>query len=217
MEYPRTSFLRVAFAPVLVAVIACGGAGSPPPGESHAWFHPASPVAPGAEPRPVETQPSRFAPPPPGKPALSDPVAAPPTNTEPRCDVRFATRVRRDGSRYWLSAHAFNTTDHEIVLTMTDRCPLGPIEFTGLTPEYDYYGGCTKGACITHGEPMSIRIPARKEVELALVDIDPAGAGCNRPLERRRYDVSFVQPRLEHSCGPSAETIDLSHLAPPAR
>lgn len=125
-------------------------------------------------------------------------------------------RLSRTGARYVVHAFAFNTTDHAVTLKLADRCPLGPIEFSGLPGEYDYYDGCTKGACASRGRTIDVPIAAHQEVEITSVEIEPAGRGCNPPLPRRRFDVSFSLPKVENACGPGTVAIDLAPPPPPA-
>ncbi|HVR21637.1 MAG TPA: hypothetical protein VMS65_18105 [Polyangiaceae bacterium] len=121
--------------------------------------------------------------------------------TPPPCQLEASTVVHRRGSVFEVTARLKNVTSELLVVEMPDRCPQGPAIFSGLPEGYDYYRSCTKGACGGQRVPIRHSIAAGQSLEIEAIEIDPAGASCNRPLAPTDYSLGFSFQTPLRVCG----------------
>jgi len=126
---------------------------------------------------------------------------------EPPCALELSTKAKRRGRVFEVVAFARNKTQKPIRLELPSRCPQGPVVFTGLSPEYDYYRSCTKGACAGPRDPIAFEIAPGQQIELEMVEIDPQGAGCTAALPPGKHAITFAVPFAGKSCFASAATV----------
>ena len=122
-------------------------------------------------------------------------------STPPPCQLEALTVARRRASVFEVTARLKNVTSDALVVEMPDRCPQGPAIFSGLPEGYDYYHSCTKGACGGRRAPIRHSIAAGQSLEIDAIEIDPAGAGCNRPLAPSDYSLGFSFQTPLRVCG----------------
>jgi hypothetical protein len=137
----------------------------------------------------------------------------------PRCQVMFKTNVMRmpDGTVV-LTAVMSNLTRAPIEVVLPERCPSGPIAFSGLGAKYDYYGVCAATPCQPLAAEQRRSIPSGTH-ELARTAIDPRGTACAPPLAPARYTITFPPPRLPahvRACSSASPILDLRR-PPPVR
>jgi hypothetical protein len=105
-----------------------------------------------------------------------------------------------------LLARAKNLTAKPLELTLTDRCPGGEANFSGLETQdgsYDYYQTCAMGACAPGRPPKVIALPPGEIVDISSTQIDPAGdRPCLSPIAAGTYELSFSVSPAEGSSNP---------------
>lgn len=157
---------------------------------------------------------------PPGSPERPYPGAVwPPPGgwNPPPCEIEASTVLVTRGAVYEITARLRNRSTKPIEVVAPDRCPQGPAYFHGLGENYDYYGTCAAGACAAPRPSVRLRIPAGKSLDVATIRVDPAGNGCNPPLEPGAYAVSFGIPNQSAFCGGPAAQFERKSPTPPAR
>jgi hypothetical protein len=117
-----------------------------------------------------------------------------------------AWRGRERATGVTLQASAQNLTDAPLQLTIEDHCPNGKALFSGLAPEYDYYGTCTMGMCMREPKKV-ITLEPGLIVVIASTNIHPEGEGCNGPIAPGTHELSFSLALLAGAnnpvlCGP---------------
>jgi hypothetical protein len=117
------------------------------------------------------------------------------------------------GAAFEITARLKNLSKNPLEVEAPDRCPQGPAYFHGLGEDYDYYGACTQGACTSPRAPFRLLIPVGETVDVATIQVDPAGNGCNAPLPPGAYAVSFGIPTKNVYCGGPAAQFE--RKAPP--
>lgn len=188
-----SSVFAVAASALLVALGACS---APPPPSPTSPTPPPSPVSPSQpEPPVVVAVPPDAEPPPDAAPAAPPPDAAP-VAVASTCAVSVAIAVTGTGKTRTVIANATNTTSAPLDLLLPDRCPNGPLEFTGIVPGYDFYGTCNMGPCPVRDQraPLRIHLEPGQTAPLATAKLELGGTTCNKPVPNGRYKVSAVIP-----------------------
>jgi hypothetical protein len=96
-----------------------------------------------------------------------------------------------------LRVTAENVGANALVLELPDRCPNGPIDFTGLDSSYDYYGTCNAGACAGTRPPKRITLAPGVTTDVASTTLHLGGAPpCTTRLTEGRRRIVPVAPEL---------------------
>jgi len=213
---------------ILILTLGCGGPATPAPAPGPVTPAPAplTPVEP--EPAPltappvvsaqVVTAPPKAGDPPPRQPSQVEleqeekrrrygAVWPPPGYVEPPCELELSTKAVRRGRVSEITAFARNKSAKPIRLELPSRCPQGPVVFSGLSPEYDYYRSCAKGACGGPRDPVVFEIKPGEQIELEMVEIDPQGANCTAPLPPGTHSITFAVPFAGKSCFGATATV----------
>jgi hypothetical protein len=130
------------------------------------------------------------------------------------CVLEPATRVEALGARYEVVASVYNPGTRSVSFELPDRCPAGPVDFSGLPAGYDYYGTCTQGACPGGRPAKRFDVGPGESFELARVEIDPAQSACNAALAPGRHVIGFSLPQAAEACSGNFAAIELGVAAP---
>lgn len=205
---------------VVVLAFACGVPPAPAPAPGPATPVPVTP-APLTAPPPMPAEVVTALPEPGTPPRQPSPVELeeeqkrrrygavwpPPGYVEPPCELELSTKAVRRGRVSDVTAYARNKSAKPIRLELPSRCPQGPVVFSGLSPEYDYYRSCTKGACGGPRTPVVFEIKPGEQIELEAVEIDPQGANCTAPLPPGTHAITFAVPFAGKSCFGATATV----------
>jgi len=174
---------------------------------------------PPAQPEPFPAAKPLEEPPALAAPEAQTPVAAPPAakpTTSPAasgCELAFDARIRRArGATFELTVTATNRTDAELRFELPSRCPAGPLDFTGLTREYDYYATCAMGMCMDR-KPEVFTLAARERRQIVYTTIGADGDNCQPPLARAVYQIRPIVPELPFRTCVSAAKLDWTGTA----
>jgi hypothetical protein len=129
----------------------------------------------------------------PGSPASATPPAA-------SCPVAITLTITGAGLRRQVIVSAENRDTGVQELVVPDRCPSGPIDFSGLPAGYDYYGTCAMGACPGERAATRLGLGLGESRELARTTLDLGDATCNEPVPAGEYRLSASVPGVEPAC-----------------
>jgi hypothetical protein len=132
-------------------------------------------------------------------PAPPGPAAAPVAATID-CPIAVSIEVTGSGPQRTLVVTAENRTSSPQEVVLPDRCPAGPIEFSGLPAGYDYYGTCAMGACPGPRPDARIGLGAGERRELGRTTINVEAATCNAALPAGEYGITVSLPGVDSSC-----------------
>jgi hypothetical protein len=121
-----------------------------------------------------------------------NPIAA-----ETECALTLRATLARSGADYDLEVVAENATDAPLSFSFPDRCPQGPVRFSGLGEEYDYYRSCTKGACMGPRSPVRFTLQPGESRTIESVQLSPGGGNCVAALAPGRYEIAPIPPELD--------------------
>lgn len=133
----------------------------------------------------------------------------------PPCELQTSTVLVKRGAAFEITARLKNLSKSPLEVEAPDRCPEGPAYFHGLGENYDYYGACAQGACASAPATLRLLVPAGQTVDVATILVDPAGNGCNAPLEPGAYTISFRIPSRNVFCDGLAAQFEKK--APPGK
>jgi hypothetical protein len=145
-------------------------------------------------------------------------VVATPAWAKP-CELRFGARASHlpDG-KIQIEAFVLNQSQQPIPIVLPERCPAGPVAFSGIRKGYDFYGTCQMGPCQTLvAEQRRIAAPGKNE--LGSVVFDPAATSCNKPVARGSYRVSYPKPQVPKGiavCGTFSTSVRIGVTPAPA-
>ena len=128
-------------------------------------------------------------------------IAETPGWTPPPCELETTAVVRRTGATFHVSAMMRNLTKVKLELTLPDRCPSGPANFSGLRDGYDYYAACASGACATPRPELRYTLAPGQAVEITSLEIDPKQTSCNAVLTAGHYSLGFSVQTVRRVCG----------------
>lgn len=116
------------------------------------------------------------------------------------CPVAITIALAGTGLSRELVVGAENRGTGVQELVLPDRCPSGPVEFTGLPGGYDYYGVCAMGACVGERSPVRLGLGVGEQRELARTTLELGASSCNAPVPAGEYRLSAVIPGVAPEC-----------------
>lgn len=116
------------------------------------------------------------------------------------CPVALTLTISGTGLRRELVVSAENRGTGVEELVLPDRCPNGPVEFSGLVAGYDYYGTCAMGACPGERAPTRLGLGRGERRELVRTTLELGDSSCNAPVPAGEYRLSASVPGVEPAC-----------------
>lgn|GEM_PF-1988128 len=131
------------------------------------------------------------------------------------CPVAITLAIAGTGLRWEVVVSAENRGAAVQELVLADRCPSGPIEFTGLPTGYDYYGACVMGACPGEARAARIGLGVGEQRELLRTTLELGASSCNAPVPGGEYRLSALVPGIEPACVASVALVVDTPTPPP--